>query len=570
MVQQVQDAQQNKDEEMGYYTPGELTVGVRHPAMDPEVLLTQLREELSSTCAACWHANIQGQSLLLQKPGLEPRVLDTALNAKQRLHHEDLKRLQEAVAALGTQDIITFPTGQHPLEQLSLAFLRLENGNNIHDHCDTLGFMAAELTLRQQGVVKGSQGLDSPGINIVGISPGWRFAGAQPGGNLISGGPGAKPVPPDGEVNADDAQIKLVPFPGPTTPTAEAARERLAQKLQKNGKCLEEVDVYMLDTVPPYKHLQHINQQCGLPGHNEWIASLLKGFPTDCPGNEAEIHGERLHVYYTEQDPEIKIKDHSFEMSDHGFFAAGLIHALAPTATIHLIQVLNNCGAGTMRTLAWGLKKALEMIQERGRPAVINCSLTLGIDFDYDGDDDTLEHFLTAAHHWLLSPLNEIFGILDNVAPVVAAAGNDGKADRQKALTRFPAAYEQVVGVGALQRDLSRAPYTNVPDNPEWQGFVVFGGELEQTPHTNCDITASATDGILSVYSAPHFPCGATNKSGWARWAGTSFAAPLVSGALAQLLATGMSRDEAIKLLREAVEEPCPNYPHTLPLWQGK
>src|SRR5690606_15985307 len=141
---------------------------------------------------------------------------------------------------------------------------------------------------------------------------------------LISGGPGAEPVPPDGQVDAADAEMKLTALPGPGSGArmAEAGRERLGRKLQKNGGCLEEVDVYVLDTIPSCEHLQTAYQQWWQNGSNEWIAILLVGL-LPCYEGRDELHSNHLHVYYTEQDQEIEIKAHEYYMADHGFFIAG-------------------------------------------------------------------------------------------------------------------------------------------------------------------------------------------------------------------------------------------------------
>src|SRR5690606_32121616 len=209
MTKQVQEEQQNDDEKMGYFTPGEITVAVRHPSgIEPDELLERLRHELREMLAEFWQQGGQERSLLLRKLqqsfGFDHGVYQTALRASSLLQDDDLELLQQAVVDLAQEDVVTFPAGEQRRSQLSQVFLRIEDEEaNIYHYSEVLIFLAAELTLRQERVSG-----DRQGIRIQGISPGWRFGGA-PGGNLISGGPGAKPVPPEGQVSAEDARIHL-------------------------------------------------------------------------------------------------------------------------------------------------------------------------------------------------------------------------------------------------------------------------------------------------------------------------------------------------------------------------
>lgn len=57
--------------------------------------------------------------------------------------------------------------------------------------------------------------------------------------------------------------------------------------------------------------------------------------------------------------------------------------------------------------------------------------------------------------------------------------------------------------------------------------------------------------GMLGIYIGD-FPDAQPNTNGWAWWAGTSFAAPVISSLLAGLISQGVSPDQALQRLRDA------------------
>src|ERR1700730_4582375 len=75
-----------------------------------------------------------------------------------------------------------------------------------------------------------------------------------------------------------------------------------------------------------------------------------------------------------------------FRLVDHGLFIAGIIHDLAPKATIECIRVLNDFGVGTFETLTTALQHINNRMSETGdqkgdlfgKPVVINLSLVVG------------------------------------------------------------------------------------------------------------------------------------------------------------------------------------------------
>src|SRR5690606_27116828 len=126
---------------------------------------------------------------------------------------------------------------------------------------------------------------------------------------------------------------------------------------------------------------------------------------------------------------------------------------------------------------------------------------------------------------------------------IVASAGNDSRGDRVRKPARRPAAFANVIGIAALDNNNRHASYSNYADNPLNEGMAAFGGVA--------DINTNTTDpihGIASLYIGK-LPDGSWTN-GTARWAGTSFAAGVVSGLLAKLVSAGETCDNAEQFLR--------------------
>jgi subtilisin family serine protease len=161
------------------------------------------------------------------------------------------------------------------------------------------------------------------------------------------------------------------------------------------------------------------------------------------------------------------------EGAGHGTHVAGLVHTVAPEATLMAVRVLDTEGAGTAVSVARGIRFAVE-----NGAHVMNLSLGM-----YVGADVITDAIRDA----------EDAGVV-----AICAAGNRGVHDRD----HFPSRLSKTVAVTATDADDFKA------------GFANFGPDV--------DLSAPGV-GLLSTFL----------DHGYATWSGTSMATPLVAGAAA-------------------------------------
>ncbi len=201
--------------------------------------------------------------------------------------------------------------------------------------------------------------------------------------------------------------------------------------------------------------------------------------------------------------------------ANHGFFVAGLIHALAPAADIQLIRVLDDSAQGNLFTLVASLYEFISGLPKHQR-AVINLSLGfVGSDVageeDWDGPD-LLRDALERAYR-------------KNIV-TVAAAGNENDGSEEDLPAEFPARWEFVVGVAASDSKKRRACFSNQGDvmAPGGSGLKNCLPPAGRCHDGDCPYT------LISLNVASY--------TGYGYGIGTSFAAPLVSGLAARLQAS--------------------------------
>lgn len=186
----------------------------------------------------------------------------------------------------------------------------------------------------------------------------------------------------------------------------------------------------------------------------------------------------------------------------HGTFAAGIVRQLAPAAEIVVYRFTGTDGLGTDEAAADMMIQAAD--DAAGQRLIINAS------FGAPAVDGVPPLAMQEAVRYISDTYPK--------ALIVASAGNDG-AD----LPLFPAAYPfpRVKAVGALNSDLSAAPFSNrgswVDCSTVGVGIVSTFVEGKLPPEDNL-----GTDVLFPADS-------------WATWSGTSFTAPQISAAVACL-----------------------------------
>jgi subtilisin family serine protease len=183
----------------------------------------------------------------------------------------------------------------------------------------------------------------------------------------------------------------------------------------------------------------------------------------------------------------------------HGTFVAGVIRCLAPATTIEVEGVLTKAGAVYESAITRELHEALT---DPDDPDLI--SISAGA---YTRRDLGLLGFERLAELYEL-------GEGEDAVLVVAAAGNDS-SDRPF----WPAAYDWVLSVGALDADMTVSDFSNFGD---WVDVYAHGRDL---------VNAFPTGTYTCV--EPAHAGEVRSFTGLAQWSGTSFATPVVTGSIA-------------------------------------
>ncbi|MCC6616921.1 MAG: S8/S53 family peptidase [Anaerolineae bacterium] len=422
-------------------------------------------------------------------------------------------------------------------------------------------------------------------------SPNWLFGGTQ--GTMPTGGPGGRPSPV--AVPAQTGKIEPKKFKKQRFDQLLSLFSGVLGAVNIAAQTAQPVNVVILDTAPEKADLDrayatfkdndllsslrnklHIMRarQLGIdftrlkPPPNPAVARQQPTTPTEQAEKEAAIK------YFK--------RSGGYEMPDHGLFIAGIIHQIAPEANIYLVQVLNKYGLGTLDSLRRGLS-AIEqnaLRDETGNrtvlgngPLVINMSLCI----DFNTIEEVVSHFTSFTYEtikWalspLLSPLNFLQGLPHDKedlfaavkgakrsrnAIIVAAAGN--QADPNLTIPPnacYPAAYDGVIGVGALDKGGQRVWYSNLADTPPMVGVAVLGGDTEQPKAgqvcLRLDSVCPPEESLLGLYSSEFFPnedgvfdqtdLRLRNETGWAWWSGTSFSTAIMSGIMVNVAERGI------------------------------
>jgi hypothetical protein len=593
---------QEENKPLRYFVPGELIVAVKHTGSLPKTWFMRnpmFFIEQEETADLLLQAFIN-QGMPDDKLGF---VKDAKIEAEGYLRDKEwvTNALDESEPFVEGEDI--------SFVRLRIEKLAIDGSNNEPNANETLIYLAGELELRAK-----SQPDRQKGPTVASVSLNWLWSSAPDNGT--TGGPGSLPVPPDPtsfnpgnefgfdtwEAGAGAAVLKV-----PQPPHAQQRRGELKIKLSERPTFCP-VEVVILDTIPPEDALTKWRGRAGVEMSTELRNAELSDLIAHLEEGKHRYEGNpasAVDVVFKWPTPDdiYHIKDQPYDMSDHGLFIASIVHRIAPHAKIRLIEVLNKYAVGSTRALIWGLQQVIKSCGQ-GTLLIINASLTIGFPSDpataavkkgkRPTDVETFISLLEELDGKYLQALNinlpptamrlkfslastvedmyqKVEGAFPNVVSV-AAAGNDNPdmadgsfLNRREA--RRPAVFGNVIGVGALTRTGEIARYSNQPDDPAPQGFYAFGGDVsDDEPQIDGKWIAHRKNGILGLYTHSSYAGdpSASNNSGWARWAGTSFAAAVVTGVLAQTYPPPL-----VEFLRGVAEEKR-DEGHVLPVRQGK
>lgn len=428
--------------------------------------------------------------------------------------------------------------------------------------------------------------LAADGFVLRAWSPNWL---AAPGGACMFGSPGAPPRPL-ANVTAPPSFRKDAAGGDPVAALVKKANGRAAPAGNLHG---EGVVIAVLDTWPVTALARFAGPHT--PFHNALLeaaagGSLVKAVKDYVqPLRRSSLHSRRRGWH--------RFIEAAYDESDHGLFVAGILRDIAPGAEIVVYRVLNDGGIGDLMTVAAAVEDALADPRARGKRLVLNLSLGIGVHAllaqelladpgRYYDDPDALqaaieklgpggsertddEEFKALLTLGVVESAGSSFrfaGVYAAVeflfafqqppagapAPlVIAAAGNNSGGAGRRFGPRIPAALEGVLAVAAFVPEVGgpwrMAEYSNDDDLfPDNDGVGAFGGDVD----LGRGVTRAGA-GVKGLYASletppplPGWPgpAGAPNTTGWALWAGTSFATPVVAGVAACLWSASPAR----------------------------
>ena len=184
----------------------------------------------------------------------------------------------------------------------------------------------------------------------------------------------------------------------------------------------------------------------------------------------------------------------------HGTFVTGVLRCMAPAVAVENEAILIKGGAALESEI---VKQLHDAMVDRDKPDLI--SISAGT------------HTYGGAPLLSFVAFSAIYNFTegDDAVLVVAAAGNDNSSAEF-----WPAAFPWVLSVGSLDADGKKSKFSNYG---KWVDVWAQGSNL---------VNAFPT-GTYTTYE-PQTPAGQVrNFTGLAMWSGTSFATPIVTGAIA-------------------------------------
>jgi hypothetical protein len=236
--------------------------------------------------------------------------------------------------------------------------------------------------------------------------------------------------------------------------------------------------------------------------------------------NDPTTSADEGNIDPLDNDPHDTFLDLS---AGHGTFVSGIIAQVAHTADITMYRALSAGGTGSEIEVACKLIRAV-----KDGAQIVN--LSLGTQTQYDQPSLAIAAALEVVREIEVARGEDVL--------IVASAGNFGDT-----VPTWPAAFRRIVSVASLTADLRPSAFSS-------RGWWV-----------DC---AAVGEGILSTYVAGTQSTDFSNQpvtfdqDEFARWTGTSFAAPQITGAVARLMQeNGVSARRAyVQLLATGVPRP--------------
>jgi hypothetical protein len=392
-------------------------------------------------------------------------------------------------------------------------------------------------------------------LRILAAMPNWLTAPSL-SGHQPPTGPGAPPIWSPMLSAGGRWKFKQQPF---------------ADLINRTQNSSREVTVIILDTSPGSAK-EVIQRALSLSGYSK--NTLLEQIVDDLQTGKMIIdmaHKQPPDIYRSGLD-ELG-RPYGYNMADHGLFVTGIIRTIVPQAKIKLSCIQNEYGAGDMNTFI----DALEEIGQRQDTHEVVLNLSLGalppleeLHQIWFGSacccqGPAFADALRTLEQLQLGMRLAIRSLAEQGVVIVAAAGNDSLGKNPAHGPRYPARYEEVLGVAAVDREGEAAAYSNQANVDHWgSGIATYGGEM---PNDDSETLAwylaksskrpGPPDAPHGLYLNQNYPplnadesgSRGSNISGWAWWSGTSFATPVASGLAAHYILDGKQGQQVIKAL---------------------
>lgn len=212
----------------------------------------------------------------------------------------------------------------------------------------------------------------------------------------------------------------------------------------------------------------------------------------------------------TQADIEVVDQHDLHAYAGHGSFVSGVIKCIAPGADVEVQGALPYGGADYESEICKQLEEALE---DEDNPKLI--SISAGT---YTRENMALLSFDMLRGFYGLDADGE-------ETVIIAAAGNESTNEKF-----YPAAFDWVVGVGAVGGDGKVADYSNY--GKDWVDVYARGTDLVNAFPTGTYTCKEPENIHQSVPEVRQF------RNGLAEWSGTSFSTPIVTGLVAARMAT--------------------------------